>query len=307
MKRLTFKQAFLFVSFAGIILSCQKGKEYKTESGFKYILYTKNTGKKPALGDYVVVEMVYKTENDSILFDSRANKVPMRFKLEKIPFAGSYEEGITYLSEGDSATFYVPADSLYNYYFKDKQDKPEQEATVFKKNKFLLFDVRLIKVQNYIEAEQEELISLSAKEKSDRNELNSFLMGKEYRNSPDSGMYYYKILKEGTGTQISKGKIVAVRYTGKFLNGEVFSYAGSPEKPFAFRAGEGEVIKAWDLALSNLREGDRIEIVIPPATGYGEEGLLDTKTGSYIVPPFSSLLYDLEILMVGDTLKFVKK
>jgi len=307
MKKIFFKKTLLLISCVGILFSCRNGKEYKTESGFKYRLYTENKGKKPVAGDYVIIEMVYKTDKDSILFDSRANKIPMRFKLESIPFSGSYEEGLTYLSEGDSATFYVPADSLYKYYFKDIEDKPEQEMTVFKKNKFLLFDVKLIKVQDFVEAEQEALINLSEKEKNDKQALSAYLKGKDYLNSPDSGKYYYKLAAAGKGIPVSKGKIIAVRYTGKFLNGDVFAHAGSPESPYTFRAGEGDVISGWDLAIATLREGDRVELVVPSASAYGEKGLFDTKTGSYTIPPFSSLFYDLEILKVGDTLRVVKK
>ena len=88
---------FLILSLAIVVLSCKKGKELKTESGFKYRLYTENTGEKAKLGDYIIIELVYKTENDSVLFDSR-KKVPLRFKLENIPFPRSYEDGLTNLS-----------------------------------------------------------------------------------------------------------------------------------------------------------------------------------------------------------------
>src|SRR5450432_508135 len=101
-----------------VIFSCKRGKEMKTDSGFKYILYTESNGPKARIGNYITMTMVYKNNNDSVLFDSRSNGKPIRFRLEKIPFKGSFEDGLTYLSTNDSATFYVPADSLYNFLYK---------------------------------------------------------------------------------------------------------------------------------------------------------------------------------------------
>src|SRR5437016_5609074 len=97
--------------------SCKRINQKRTESGMKYILYKENSGPKAKAGDFVTVEIIYKTENDSVLFDSRQNRMPMRFQLEKPPFPGSMEEGITYMAAGDSATFFVSADSMVRKVF----------------------------------------------------------------------------------------------------------------------------------------------------------------------------------------------
>ena len=77
----------------------------KTASGFTYRVYKNIDGPKPKVGDYVTIHLVNRTADDSILFDSRKAGQPMRFRLERIPFEGSFEEGLTYISPGDSATF----------------------------------------------------------------------------------------------------------------------------------------------------------------------------------------------------------
>ncbi len=287
--------------------SCKKGKEHITESGLKYRLYTNSMGKRAKAGDYLTIEMVYKTAGDSILFDSRLNETPMRFKLEEIPFPGSYEEGLTYLSEGDSATFYVSSDSLYASYARTARNPVKQSETVFKSGSYMLFDVKLLRVQDYIEAEQEQLMQMSDAEKTEKDNLRKFLWDKDFYNSPDSGVYYIKKIKEGSGPLVDTGKFVSVKYTAKFPDGRVFDYAGTPGKPFTFVSGAGQVIQGLDLALSNLREGDRAELVIPSRYAYGEEGLKDLKSGAEIIAPYSTLWYDIEVLSVGDTLKLVKK
>jgi len=302
---------FLIPFFLSVLLlgfmSCKKGKEHITESGLKYRLYTNSSGKRAKAGDYVTIEMVYKTAGDSILFDSRLNESPMRFKLEDIPFPGSYEEGLTYLSEGDSATFYVSSDSLYALYAKTARNPVRQSETVFNAGSYMLFDVKLLRVQDYIEAEQEQLMHMSDIEKTERDVLRKFLWDKDFFNSPDSGIYYVKMIKEGSGSPVDTGKFVSVKYTAKFPDGRVFDYAGAPGKPFTFVSGAGEVIQGLDLALLQLREGDRAEILIPSRYAYGEEGLKDLKSGAEIIAPYSTLWYDIEVLSVVDTLKLVKK
>ena len=287
--------------------SCKKGKEHVTQSGFKYRLYTENQGRKPQIGDYVIIELVYKTAKDSVLFDSRKTNNPMRFKLEKIPFLGSYEEGLTYLSEGDSATFFVPADSLFKYYFSERNQDVKQSATVFNEKSFFKFDVKLVGVQDYLEAEQDQMMKQSIAEKKERESLRAFLFSKDFISSNDSGMYYYKKIKNGEGEFAAKGKFVSVQYTGKLLDGKVFDHQGGQGQPFIFRVGAAEVVKGIENAITVFRVGDRFELVVPSAYAYGEEGLLDVTSGEYLVPPFTALWYEMELIQVQDTLRFVKK
>lgn len=295
--------AFYFI----MLVACQNGQEHVTDSGFKYRLYTQSKGMKPVLGDYVTIELVYRSHSDSILFDSRINKTPMRFKLEKIPFKGSYEEGLLYLSEGDSATFYVPADSLYMYYYGKTERSISQNSTIFAPGSNFLFNVKLLKVQNYVDAEQEQLLDLSLAEKTEEKIVLAFVAGKGYQNSKDSGDYFYKVTKAGSGRPINVGKFVSVNYTGKYLDGKVFDFSGNQENPFTFRVGSNKVIKGWEMLITQLRLGDRVELVIPSKNAYAEKGLLDVNTGELIIPPFTPLFYDLEVKHVSDTLKFIKK
>ncbi len=61
----------LFIIATTIACTNKSGSEKTTESGFKYVVYTKSEGPKIKVGDYVTLIMVYKNEKDSILFDSR--------------------------------------------------------------------------------------------------------------------------------------------------------------------------------------------------------------------------------------------
>src|SRR5262245_54048672 len=102
-----------------LIVSCKGKIKYKTtDTGLRYIFYTEHKGLSPRENYYVTLDMVYKLENDSVLYDSRDAGMPLRYQLTKPPFEGSLEEGIMMMSEGDSATFSVSADSMYAKFFK---------------------------------------------------------------------------------------------------------------------------------------------------------------------------------------------
>ena len=100
----------------------------------------------------------------------------------------------------------------------------------------------------------------------------------------------------GKGKAIKAGEMVAVNYSGRFLNGAVFNSNSNSGKPYMFIVGQGDVIKGWDLSFQKLHEGDKVMLIVPSALGYGSEGLKRQGSLTYIVPPFSTLIFDIEIL-----------
>jgi len=70
-------------------------------------------------------------------------------------------------------------------------------------------------------------------------------------------------------SEVKKGDIVKVHYTGKLENGKQFDSSEGGE-PLEFIVGSGQMIKGFDNALPGMKVGDKKTIVIPPAEGYGE-------------------------------------
>lgn len=68
---------------------------------------------------------------------------------------------------------------------------------------------------------------------------------------------------------IQKGNIVAVNYTGKFPNGEVFD-SSEGRDPLKFQVGSGQIIPGFENAILNKATGDKITINIAPEEAYGE-------------------------------------
>ncbi|MDE6080270.1 MAG: FKBP-type peptidyl-prolyl cis-trans isomerase [Duncaniella sp.] len=86
---------------------------------------------------------------------------------------------------------------------------------------------------------------------------------------------------------------VAVKYRGGFYTGVGFdsSYLATDS---LFVTRPGDVISGWTIALLNMKVGDKTQIVVPYALGYGTSG-----SGTSI-PPFSTLVFDIELVDILD-------
>ena len=283
------------------MLSCKKGKELKTDAGFKYILYTDSKGPKAKIGNYVTLTMVYRNSDDSILYDSRVNGADIRFRLERIPFKGSFEDGLTYLAVNDSATFYVPADSLNNYIYKSsKVDIGNLKESGFIEGSFLKFDIKLLKIQSEAEAEEEIAMEFSKKEKLERIDILQYLEKRKIIIAPDESGYYLLMQEKGEGEAIDSGKVVTLEYEGRFLNDSVFDGTKKAGLPYKFISGTHHVIIGWEMVFKKMHAGDKFTLLLPSKLAYGEEGIRNPKNGTYIVPPYTPLIFDINILSVED-------
>ncbi|MBA3242592.1 MAG: FKBP-type peptidyl-prolyl cis-trans isomerase [Acidobacteria bacterium] len=106
----------------------------------------------------------------------------------------------------------------------------------------------------------------------------------------------YVLTRRGQGRQPVAGETVLVHYTGTLSNGVKFDSSRDRGEPFAFKLGEGRVIKGWDEGVARLRVGDEAVLIIPPALGYG-----DRNIGDGLIPPRSTLIFFIEVVDVKAT------
>lgn len=101
----------------------------------------------------------------------------------------------------------------------------------------------------------------------------------------------YQVLASGSGKQAAPGSVVTVYYKGTLINGKVFddNTRGSGV-PAAFRLRD--LIPGWQIALRNMKEGDKWKIIIPPAYGYGSRGVSG-------IPGNSVLIFDITLVKVN--------
>jgi len=107
-----------------------------------------------------------------------------------------------------------------------------------------------------------------------------------------SGLQYV-VLDPGTGAKPNKGDKVVAEYTGWLTDGKKFDSSKDHPGDFSFAVGQGEVIPAWDEALSDMKIGERRKLIVPPALGYGAEG---TPGGP--IPPNATLVFEVKLVKV---------
>eukprot|EP00904_Undaria_pinnatifida_P009345 jgi/Undpi1/5540/HiC_scaffold_2.g00817.m1 len=106
----------------------------------------------------------------------------------------------------------------------------------------------------------------------------------------------YVVTVAGKGTKPTAGQTIKAHYTG-WLNGFgedgiKFDSSRDRGRPFSFKVGTGQVIKAWDEALLDMKIGERRQITVPPQLGYGSRG------AGGIIPGNATLFFDVELLAV---------
>jgi FKBP-type peptidyl-prolyl cis-trans isomerase len=98
-------------------------------------------------------------------------------------------------------------------------------------------------------------------------------------------------ISEGDGPVLKKGDVAQVNYLGQVWDGkEPFDQSFGKGKPFEVTIGAGMVIKGWDQGLEGKKVGSRVELVIPPALGYGEKGSGDK------IKPNATLVFVVDIV-----------
>jgi len=113
----------------------------------------------------------------------------------------------------------------------------------------------------------------------------------------DSGLQY-RVLHEGPadGASPLPTSMCSCHYEGKLYDGTVFDSSYARGSPTSF--APNQVIPGWTEALQLMKEGDKWELTIPPALGYGSRG------AGPKIPPHSVLIFTLELLKVNKPSPF---
>ena len=84
----------------------------------------------------------------------------------------------------------------------------------------------------------------------------------------------YKIIKEGSGWKRVKPKtIVTVHATGIVKEtGEIFWSTKGKQQPFMYEHGAGQVVTGWEQGCLGMRVGEKRQLIIPAAEGFGVSG-----------------------------------
>ena len=282
------------------LASCNSGQK-KGEGGLLYQIHEDKDGAVIKEGDFLSVNLIAKTDADSVLFNSYDTGKPISTLMPKPQFKGDVYAGINLLSEGDSATIKVNADSAF---------KASPKPPGFK-GKYIVYEVKVVKViakgkltepvfkgrvDEYFKGEAAKMKSVEP------GKITKYIADNNMKATKTASGLSYQITKEGSGPKIAKGDTAVVNYTGKLVNGKVFDTsikevaqknktfdAMRPYQPIRIPVGAGAVIPGWDEGLQLLNKGAKATMVIPSNLAYGEQGLGP-------VPPFAPIVFEVELV-----------
>jgi FKBP-type peptidyl-prolyl cis-trans isomerase FkpA len=287
------------LGLAMISLNACTNKNYKkTKDGLEYKIVKDAKGDKKAVaGDVISMHIIvsYKDDKvDTVLMDSRKvnHNEPIEIMLGPVPFKGAWEEGLTMLTPGDSASFRSSVDSLMK---ADLGMLPP----FMKKGQKVQYDVVLVSIkskeqveQERQKMEQEQQAHAGQQREIDDKALQEYLASNNITAQKTASGIYYTINKQGSGPKVASGQTVTVNYTGKTLDGETFDSNVDPKfehvQPFEFAVGQGMVIPGWDEGLMLLNKGSKATLYIPSTLAYGPRG-------NGPIPPNAILKFDIEL------------
>ena len=117
--------------------------------------------------------------------------------------------------------------------------------------------------------------------------LEDFSKGEGVKALP--GGVLYRVIENGDGISPSATSVVSVYYKGQLINGVIFDSNLTQPCPEPFRLNE--VIKGWQIALPQMKVGDKWEIVIPANLAYGSRGVDG-------IPRNSTLIFEIALVNV---------
>jgi FKBP-type peptidyl-prolyl cis-trans isomerase len=240
----------------------------KTPGGLAYIMHHDEPGVQAELGDVLVLQLKYGTA-DSVHFDSRLNRRPVYVQCTNPSFRGGLEEGLTLLSAGDTATFFLPADSVYHRMFHQplpKGMRPGEE---------LRFELAVQDVRN------------------EEKDLQAYLRNQSIDDLPRASGLYVIRLGQGSGAPVRDGANVTLHYVATLVDGTEFDNTRKRNDPLVFTKGSTVLIDGLEEGVGLLKQGDKARIVIPSYLAFAEKG-----NYAGLVPPFSTVIYDVEVVEV---------
>jgi len=296
------KKNLMFLAVAAIALSSCGGGFKQGPGGMLYNIHEDKSGTNIKEGDFISVNLIVKTEGDSVLTNTYTQGRAVPTLMPKPQFKGDIYAGISMLSEGDSATFKCNIDSMT----KVGQPKPPF------KGKYIIFQVKVEKVipkGKMTEPDFQNKISAYFKDlgeqykKAEPAKIKKYIADNKLDVTTTASGLNYQITQKGTGPMPVAGDTVVVNYTLKSLSNDVIETSVKAEaekakkfspmaqyKPIRIPVGAKQVIPGWEEGLMLLNKGAKATFVIPSALAYGEQGM------GQAIAPYTSLVFDLELV-----------
>lgn len=110
----------------------------------------------------------------------------------------------------------------------------------------------------------------------------------------ENGLVVQDLVVPDDGRAAADGDRVRIHYEGRLADDTVFDSSYQRGDPIAFDLGAGQVPAGLDQGVVGMRLFGRRRLTVPPALGYGDEGIPD------LIPPAATLVFELELLGFED-------
>ena len=215
--------------------------------------------------------------NDSVLAETFTKNQPVTVPATHPSFRGVFKE----MKKGDRVNIVISADSFYKYTINAPL------PPYIKQGDSLRFYIKVHDIMNEPEFAAKEYAKELEQTLEDSITAAKFISSYQRINKTHTGLYYV-ISKPGAGKQPLAGSKVTVKYRGYLMNGKVFE---SNQDGYTFILGSKEVIAGWNEGIKLMREGGRFKFIIPPYLAYG-------GSGADIIPPFTTIIFDIDLISV---------
>jgi FKBP-type peptidyl-prolyl cis-trans isomerase FkpA len=276
-----------------LVAGCERFSKYpgykKAKHGIYYQLHTIGEDTVKAYpGDYITVNLAYMTMKDSLFF-----RGTRKFQISKPAYEGAIDECLSMLSKDESATFIISADNFFSVTLGTNLPRFIAPGSPMKINMEM---IEIQKEEEYIKQKEAFLSWIEDFGDYEKVILQQYIREEKLDVDPlPSGIYYLNLIP-GTGKKVEQGDTITVNYEGRFLNGKFFDSTVKRHQPFQFVYGtEWQVIKGLEEAIGIMREGEKSLFILPSELGFGNQG-----SSNNFIPPFTSLIFEVEILKVSS-------
>ena len=295
MKKSIVSMAALALMMVSALCACTEKSPYPgynlTPSGMYYRYYVQNEGETAKLGDVVEIDIasyLMNEKGDSLLFST--SNMPEAFDLvRQSSFSGDIYEGFTMMHKGDSMSIIISADSVFH-----TRTQAARVPDFVTPKSMVRFEVKMKDIMTEDEFRARQVAKEEAAFAEAQQALDTFIAENDIKATPTESGLVYVCTKKGKGPKPQAGQNVKVHYTGKLLDGTVFDSSVNRGEPISFPIGVGQVIPGWDEGIMMMSKGEKGMLYIPVKLAYGPQG-------SGPIPPFSNLIFEVELVDIETT------
>lgn len=263
-----------------LLTTCKSEIKYeKSKSGLEYHFFeNSDTGKTGEPGDYYLVEMIGKRQDDSVFINSYEMGNKIKLVRTKPPFHSQFNDALAMLSIGDSVIFRLCADSFFT-------PLGQSIPKYLKKGELITFT---LKVKDIMGNQQHLLMMYE----TELLRMEEYLNLKKWNSQTDSATgIKYEIINPGSNIKAKDGDEAEITYLLTYLNGKIINRT-KPGDKLKFTVGSPDYISALTVLAKIGTEGTKLQAVIPFAEGFGE-------SGTAYVDPYATLIIEMEILKIN--------